>query len=408
MSINNRVISNIKSGVVNVATKGFGTTLIVLQTLLFGDRYKKLSGSSAVILQAMLDLGFTTKDPGYVAVRNALSGALPPSEIALGRRVAGTAQAGTITLVLDGVDSPHSVTATRTDGTPYQVAMSEPAGVVLVDFRNTFLAALQASDLDALFSFTVGAADGIINYSARMPGITFAIAVEASDSTAVTTAAVASAETMEEALNAIMAESTDFYGVAPLSPVKADILSAATWSAAQFRTGLGVSDDAALISAAADNVAEELQGLSRDFQVYCSKSWWEFPNVGLVANVMSQDPGVKRQVWNNFTMKGYSSSGLTVAERANVESTRAFFADVAGGITLTGEDCKAASGEWMHVVVAKHWAKARTEELAFARLSAGVMNDGGVPFTNKGRAVFVGVVRCVCAGSARWSVHIRA
>jgi len=391
MGITDRENVQIISGTLNLSTAGFGKVLILGEHSRFLERTQEYAGSGAEILQGMKDAGFTAKDAEYIAMSNLLGMDLTPQAAMVGRRTVGIAQVDTITVDTATAEAIYTYGYKFPTGVAFEVKVTAPTGTPsLGDIRDLIRAAIDDSPLPVT---TADSGADAYTVTSDFPGIGFTSTVDALQSIVNTTANTASAETVSDALDACLLENPGFYGVALLNPTKADVLELLTWCQTRRKLPMGLSSDADCITSATDDVLSAAQTLSRDGGIFWTDRFWEFPNVALHGNRLSVSADEQSTVYNNVPMPGITPANITSSERAFLEAKNGFFADNAGGITVTGEDCKASSGEWMDVLLGIDWTTTRLEEASFAAKVEASKGGGKIPMTNAGKAIFLGILR---------------
>lgn len=392
MGVSDRVNVSIVSGTLNLSTAGFGTMLVLGEHGVFPERTRLYAGSPSDILDSMLADGFTEAMAEYRAISKLMGLDLQPSSVMVGRRAVGTAQVATVTVNTATAGATYQVGFKfSTTGVEKVVSIVAPAGTPTAsDIRDLLLLAINASALPV--TVTEGGAGEYV-VTSDFPGFGFTLTTDANQSQVATTANIPSAETVAVALSACESENPEFYGVALLNPLEADVLSLLSWCQPRRKLPMGLSTDADVITSATDDVCSEAKTLAYDGGIFWTDSFWEFPNVGLLGNRLSINVDEGSTVFNNLHLKGYTPSDIDGGERAFLELKNAFFADLAAGITVTGEDCKASSGEWMDVLLGIDWMTTRLEEEAFRAKVEAVKAGGKIPFTNAGRGIFTSILR---------------
>lgn len=192
-------------------------------------------------------------------------------------------------------------------------------------------------------------------------------------------------ETWTEALNAIMIENPDFYGVAITSRTQADQELAVAWAETNKKLAGFGTDDAVALTVAITDLMGVIQAASRkrSFVIYdplsdgsitdnwpeCAWFGYEFP----------LDPG--QSVWKFDTLSGVTVYTLTETEITNVLAKNGNIYTRIGGVNMTQKG-KVGSGEWIDVIRDTDALTAHIQEDAFALLTG----TEKIPYTDPGAA----------------------
>ena len=188
-------------------------------------------------------------------------------------------------------------------------------------------------------------------------------------------------ENITATLNAIIAEDADWYFLASMSNLQADVTAIATWTEANKKFFATCDDDKSATTAAAIAAL----GYDRTLCMYHSTADRSatdvFADIALVARMAITTPG--STTWYEKDVVGVTADILSSAEIAALEAKNVtYFVDVAGN-TLPYEG-KVASGEWADVIRFADWL---AEEIAYRtmvlKLKKSYTNTK-IPYTSSG------------------------
>ncbi len=203
------------------------------------------------------------------------------------------------------------------------------------------------------------------------------------------------AETMLEELVAVRNENNAWYRVALESRDAWDILQMARFCEAYNKLGYGQTSDADAAAATAGNILEKLKDLAfTKITTYWHSSDTEYLDVALAADRSVVNPDLKATIDAYVTLTGVTPQDDQVSdtEVTNIVTTNN------GNLYLTAKDVgstgpgKVASGEWVDVLVAADWLRARLEEDTTQVLLNASNRGEKVPYTDQGINVFAGVI----------------
>jgi len=196
-------------------------------------------------------------------------------------------------------------------------------------------------------------------------------------------------ETITEALVAIRAAHSGWYGIIQLSRAPADILAVAAWVEANEKLQLASSSDAGIIAAGGGDIASQLQALNYNrtalwYHANADTAWLE---AALAADRFTYDPG--SETWANVRLSGIQTDPLTEGEsqiaRGKNANTYEQFRNL--GLTQYGT---VASGEWIDTIRFRDWLKDRIQTGVVDVLAKA---DGKIPYTSAGIQVIVSALR---------------
>lgn len=265
---------------------GFGTPLVVSEVsaevqALWTDRTVRVTKNDFATV--LTGLGFLTTDPLYEAVNDLFSQRRAPEVCLCGRREDPTAQVNQVD-INGTTDGNFTVTINGTD------FVFPASGNTATEIRDGLIALIDAGSEPV--STAVVDADSF-SLTADEAGVSFTLATDHS----VTPADISSSNTtpnegIAEDLIAITAEDADWYCLIETSKSPGVILIAANSIESQRRIFLAQADEADVLTSATDDVASELQSLSRARTSF----WWhdddtEHADASVAGQCLPSDPG---------------------------------------------------------------------------------------------------------------------
>ena len=369
-----------------IGRAGFGTPLVV-DAASMSERIRFYT--SAAGAAADVTAGEITAAQG-AAISTAFSQRVRPRRVAAGRAAAETAQVTTITV---GGTAASGVYSFLVNGD-----LVEFTAVVPTDTNDDIAAGLRAD------ATTVLAGTGIVVSGATDEIILTGVAGEAFAVTAPTvptagptlTPVTVPGLSLGDELDAIVAESGDWYGLTLVSRSKLTILHAAEWIETQPRIFVAQSSDADILTTANTDVAYDLEQLaySRTALLYYPTNG-TYADMAWLANRLSADLDVRQTVWYSVTLVGVTpTSSLSETQKTNVQNKNANLYLTQGGLGSTG-DGLVASGQDIDEITTIDWVVARVRE-AITQLFLTESNAlRKVPFTEEGFSQIASVVNPV-------------
>lgn len=208
-------------------------------------------------------------------------------------------------------------------------------------------------------------------------------------------------------LDAILADSEDFYGVDLASRVQADIEALAVWAEANERIAVPQSSDAALLAGTALNVGENLQGASykrtgllyhEDDTEHAAMSW--------LAGRLAFSPDDFSGIWAYDQLPGITVDSINTTQKNTVVGYNANVYLPFKGQPATWAGTT-ADGSYFDQRITADWLKARTEErFAQAFLNA-TARGTKIPYDNDGIGIFRSLLLAQLRDGERLK-HLRA
>ena len=188
-------------------------------------------------------------------------------------------------------------------------------------------------------------------------------------------------ETWTEALTAINAENSDWYGFG-LSMAGAALEQAADWAETNLKLHIISDDDPNIIGGTGD-IAEYVntQNYDRSAVIYHPDADLgvddPFINFAWMGKQFTKDPGSTN--WAHQGLNAVAGYDLTTGERSTIEGKNGNFYSPYGGLdaTLYG---KVGSGEYIDIIRGTDWLEARMKQ----RIATLLHNSNKIPFDDAG------------------------
>lgn len=308
-----------------------------------------------------------------------------PRRVAAGRAAAEVAQVTTVTVGGTAVTGDYSFEVTPFgETTPIVVSFT---ATVPTDTNDTIGAGLRAAAtaaLTALYGIVVTGATTSIILTGPV-GEAFVVDNETAPGTG-TLAAVTDtpALALSTELDAILAESGDWYGFVMVSRAKLTHLHAAAWVESKKRIYGAQTNDADVLTTATDDVASLLQDLAynRTFVIYHSPGS-QHAAFAWMSKALAWDMDSQRQAWDKLTLTGISPIAITETQKGNAQGKNVSLYMPLFGTSVVSPG-KMASGRFIDTQVLIDWTQARTSE-AVAQLLIREANAGRpVPYSDQG------------------------
>lgn len=372
-----------------VSQAGFGVPLFAADAVSLGggfvERVRYYSTNDEA--QADADLSEAAKN----ALQSMFSQNPHVDSAAVGRVEADEAQVDTVTFTGTTAVAAEvfTITINGTDYTFPAVGGETPAALA------TALAPLVDADPDVS---AVDSGGGVVTITADVAGDSFTTAVS-TDSVGI---AMAQATTNENVnigseLDAIVAESADWYGLCIESRDATHIERAAAWTESAGRFFVAQSSDSDILTAATTDIVSTLAGLSYTRTLVCYHATdTQYEDAALLGLKLAANPDEITTFWKYATLAGISVDDLTATQRDNVIAKGGnvyltFFgqAAIANGYMVNGNPAD--------LLITLDWVTARIREAIAQRfLSASNANDK-IPYTDAGIQIFSAIVRKVLA-----------
>ncbi len=370
----------------SVTQQGFGRPLGLFQvsTSIIPTRYATFSSPAELITAGAL-----TTDPVYLWAQTLQGQSVSPIDFAVGRRGPGVAQVDTVSittadagvwpLIIDGVTYEYTATVSDTDLTIAQGLMDR-------------ILAADASLTENGTAVTVPGgtlASATFDVTAFVPGETFVngglIAPGTGVGTFLNTTANTTAEDITTALNAVVAENDDWYGLNVESRQDTDILAADAWVASQLKVLVVQSVDADVLTTAGGDIGSQLGALNnkRTQLMYHFKPK-QFADAAMLGRALAAklDEANGQITWAAKQLQGIFPNLLNTSQLTNLEANNSdtFTFTKGRGVVWLGQSVE---GEFMDVQTTLDWTQSRIGERVFAIIAT---TPTKVPFDDAGIA----------------------
>lgn len=374
MNIDQIVKVDIALNTAGISKLGFNTIMVC------GPHAKSLERVLAISdPDELLDLGFESTDPIYVAVNTAFSQTPAPSVVKVGRWQCDSIKVGLANEDTVSAGTQYSVSVNYYDADfnvktitgSYEAVADDTATIVATQVSST----LGTADTDELF--TVSASGNEVVIKAKDPQTSFT--VEPNAQMVITLVEQASTLDVAENMQLISDEDDDWFGVICSDRTDNTVLDMAAWAEGQTKLyGVGLSDNAVKTAASKDDIGSQLMAKN-----YYRTNWWyhgyadEFLESAIMARCFSVNPG--GETWANKQLAGVTTDNLSQAEiNAIVAKNGNCFVAVRNmNVTQNG---KVAGGEWIDVIRFRDWLKEEMQTDLFTML----INRDKLPFTDGG------------------------
>lgn len=364
-----------------ITQQGFGIILIAGPNPISEDRYQVFSTDDLPSIAAVLYGG--TDSLEYKAAQAIASQSPAPSQLALGK-VNGT------TIITDdaGTYTAGNITVTI-NGTPIVETYDTDKDTTLTNLAASIQA--DANVLTAVYN-SVGHTITIT----PVVGTLLAVTVDLSAITGTMTMSLSSTATedYDTALDAIVLENPDFYGVIIVSRetgASGDIMDVAAWTEANDRFFICATaeSDAINTTDAADttSIPALLKANSYVRTAYCysAVAATQFLDAAWLATMLVQTPGSYTGMFRRPA--GITVDVLTTTQSTNVRDKNGNTFETIASKNIMREGTT-AEGEYIDVIVFSDWVKARTQEGVYGLLTRTLK----VPYDDTGIDAIAGEV----------------
>ena len=353
-----------------VQRAAFGTLLFVGQTPAIGSRYQTYSGTAG-----MLEAGYKNTDPEYIAALAYFSQEISPDRIVIGRQ-AITSTVFTPVAIAGASAGNEYVTTYSVKIADETFSVTGSNGNGAADICNALEALITASSQPVT---AVGGSTLTITPDAGSPFVTITNPVSAASGGKMTQTYSAT-ETVSEAVAAIAALTSDWYGLATYNNNPADIKLIAAWVEANKKLyGYSTAGAANLDPDDTTAVMAELAALNyaRTWGLWDEDAGVSYPEAAWFGVMLAIDPG--SATWAFKTLVGQDADYLNTTESESVLAKSGNIYQLIGGVSITREGT-VASGEYIDIIRGVDWLESRMEEVIYSAL----VNNPKIPFTTSG------------------------
>lgn len=370
----------------SVTQQGFGRPLGLFQvsTSIVPTRYATFSSPADLITAGAL-----TTDPVFLWAQTLQGQEFSPIDFAVGRRLEGTRQVDTV-IITTADDGLWSLTI---DGTAYEFTASESDTEITI--AQGLMDAILAADASLTEDGTAVTVPGGTLVAATFD-VTAFIAGEGFVNTGIATGVAgvgtfingtpsAVVETITTALNAVVAENDDWYGLNIEARQDTDILEANIFIASQLKVLVVQSNDAVTLTTAGTDIGSQLGATSnKRTQLMWHFKPKQFADGAMLGRALAAklDEANGQITWAIKQLQIIFTNPLTTNELVNLEANSAdtFVFTKGRGVTWLGQSVE---GEFMDVQTTLDWTQSRIGERIFAILAT---TSTKVPFDDSGIA----------------------
>lgn len=351
---------------------GFGTPLFACYKVpaSFTNRVREYGS-----LTELTDAGFLVTDPAYLMASKAFSQNPRPRKVKIGRRALPFTKIFRLKVTTNAVGEVYKVTA----GTQAEVSYTVPAGPPTTTAIATSIAALitgggwtaTTSTDTIILTAAAGALPNVKNWTTNF---------QASDTTADPGIATD--------LAAIIAESSDWYGLCLDSSSKLESVAAAAWVEANKKVAAWDTSDYEVTNAGSTtDIAYVLKAASymRSMPILNQNELLSYSGPALLGNRFPFSPG--SDTWAFKTLAGVTVSVLTDGQISAALAKNCTVYTTVAGIPIT-QFGRSSGGEWMDVTRFIDWLGSEIKIRVFSLFA----NNQKVPFTDLGVDMVISVI----------------
>lgn len=387
MNIDQIIKVDIALNTAGISKLGFNTILVC------GPHAKTLERVLAIgDPDELLDLGFDSADPIYVAVNTAFSQTPAPSQVKVGRWQCDSIKVGLANpdTVAQGTMYEVSVNYydenfnVKTIKGSYTAVAEDTATNVITQVSST----LQTADTDGLFTCSVVGDEVVVKAKAAETSFT----VDTNEQMKITLVEQAAKFDVAQNMQLISDEDDDWYGVICAERTDDTVLAMAAWAEGQTKLfGVGLSANAVKTAASKDDIGCKLMAKN-----YMRTYWYyhenpnEFLEAAIMARCFSVNPG--GETWANKQLAGVTTDALALTDINAITAKNGNCFVAVRNISVT-QNGKVAGGEWIDVIRFRDWLKEEMQTDLFTML----INRDKLPFTDGGIALVESTMNKVLA-----------
>jgi hypothetical protein len=356
-----------------VAQANFGTLLIVGVNFNIDGRLEYFSDPVSALAKVV---GNATLEAALINAAFAQNPSI--SNIALG------AVSASKTGVFTGTMSAGNITAS-VNGTTYLQTFSST-----MDGTLTGLAAKIAANSDVLSAVNTSGTLVVTPKATKAVGVTYDLSA-ATGTIAVTYSATELAEAYNTALDTIIAQFPDWYGLVAATRTIAKQELVATWTEANKKIYFAGSADTNIInqSVSADTTSiaayAKNQSLARTAVIYGGNAATEGIEAALFGKILPLNPGSYTAMFK--TLSGITVDSLTTSQSANAKGKYANVFESIGGVNIVREG-KVGANEYIDIVVFIDWLTSSITSSVYQAL----VSQLKVPYTQVGIMIVSGAI----------------
>lgn len=369
MSIRDIVNVQITRQTTPVSQLGFGVVMILGTHKVFNERIRYYQEADAI-----LEDGFESTSPEYIAALAVLSQQPRPIQLAIGRRSADDVVV-TVSTVADSTNYTTTINGTAFTINSGVAATDESIATALVNAINGGSEPVTAVDNS----------DGTYDLNADVTNEAYTLSVDENQ----TVSALVASDALQDDLSAVSDENDDWYGLVLTSRVEQDVLDAAAWCEARIKLfGTASADTDILDAVSTSDIAFLLSDAeyARTFVMYHDDAATIYPEAAWFGKQFPTNPG--STTWAFKTLATIPSVKLTATQRINAQNKNCNTYENRGGVSFAYQG-KVAAGEYIDIIRGVDWLQARMTERIFSRL----VNLPKIPYTDPGAAIIEAEIR---------------
>lgn len=391
MSNQNDVIDvTVRIGEAPVGRAGFGVAICADAGGSMSERIRYY-GASADVSADELSGAITAAQATHL--RAALSQRKKPARVGAAKIAYAVAQVSTATVggtIGDGF--VYTLTVNGVDYVKTAVVPTDDNDAVATELRGL----INADSSAAVVASGAGAA---VVLTAKVRGVAFTVVSGATGTGTLVTVATTANSSISTELDAVLAESALWYGLHLVSRAADDIIGAAVWAESNKRLHVAQTNDAAVLTATAGNLAAQLKALGYEY----THLRWHSDNAvpqafALLADRLAYDLDAQNApAWGAVRLAGIAADDAQVSATAKANARAQYVGTYLSmyGVACTDSDADAtrmASGLFLDERIIADWLKARCEENLAAFLIRENTAGRNVPLTDRGIASLGAVV----------------
>ena len=391
-NFDNNVVINVTGDAPAVPSQSFTTLLIVAAGLGggFTERYREYATAADVAA----DLASTDLDAPIAAKLSAWLAQNPRVGKVIVGRADIEAQVVTIevTTEADGVWTLNIVTPSGAEVTrSYTASGSATPSAIAAGLRAAFAGGgavdgLAASGSGAEIILTAAAGDDEFSVTVTEPGSGVATVTED-----------AAAAPLKTELDAILAETTAFYGVCQEATSYTLNVRLAEWNRTNRRLGLLQTADAAVITSATDDIASVLQDDLDDrnaLTYHATSGNAEHPAFLVGCKKLAANPDRQSTAWAYAQVTGLTKQNLSATAKGHLVAKNCNVYGIFAGAG-SFQPGKLPNGDWIDKRIAFDWTEARAREAVQQLLINNSNRNGKLGMDDAGIQAVASVIAAV-------------
>lgn len=365
-----------------ITQAGFGTPMV----LDFHTRYSDVRVRAYSSLSGMVNDGFATTDPAYVAVSQMFSQNPRPQQAKIGRRVLGPAQRFDLTPSV-AASTTYKFSMAITGGANQTVQFVSSATANAAEVINGLSAAVAALNAYGAAGLTASNQSTFLRILGPATGPKFKVeAINSAFSTYKDSGADAGVATD---LNNIELEDADWYGFMGTSKGEDEVKAEGAWVQSRRKFFVGGCMNQDQIVAGSSDLSSYMKGQSYTRSaLFWNDGTYDHDDAAFLGRWLPFTPGSETMKFK--TLAGVGPTKLTDSQLAQLRAKNTNFYITVAGVNTT-EEGKTCQGEFLDTIRFVDWLYARMQEAIFNVL----VQQSKVPFTDPGIAQIESAIRSV-------------